>query len=85
MSDLTSLANQLDAKGCQCRAIIETPKGFRNKFKYDPDSEHFKLGGLLPEGMMLPFDSGSSPPPLGVMAIHSTSWYSWTHLRTSGV
>ena len=65
MSDLTALSNELDPKKGQCRAIIETPKGKRNKFDYDPDSNLFKLGGLLPEGMMFPFDFGFVPSTLG--------------------
>jgi inorganic pyrophosphatase len=65
MSDLTALPHQLDAKKCVCRAIIETPKGFRNKFDYDRESNLFKLGGLLPEGMMFPFDFGFIPSTLG--------------------
>ena len=65
MADLTALPLQLDAKACVCRAIIETPKGCRNKFDYDPDSNLFKLGGLLPEGMMFPFDFGFIPSTLG--------------------
>src|SRR6266536_2600178 len=64
MADLTSLSNQLDAKKCTCRAIIETPKGCRNKFDYDPESNLFMLGGLLPEGMMFPFDFGFIPSTL---------------------
>ena len=65
MTDLTSLPNHLDLKRSQCRAIIETPKGCRNKFDYDPDSNLFMLGGLLPEGMMFPFDFGFVPSTLG--------------------
>ena len=65
MADLTSLAHQLDTETLICRAIIETPKGFRNKFDYDPDSGLFMLGGLLPEGMMFPFDFGFIPSTLG--------------------
>src|ERR1700752_3755547 len=65
MADLTSLPNEFDAEKCVCRAIIETPKGFRNKFDYDPDSGLFMLGGLLPEGMMFPFDFGFIPSTLG--------------------
>jgi inorganic pyrophosphatase len=65
MPDLTSLALQLDTKACVCRAIIETPKGFRNKFDYDTESGLFMLGGLLPEGMMFPFDFGFLPSTLG--------------------
>jgi inorganic pyrophosphatase len=64
MNDLTSLANQLDAAKFSCLAVIETPKGFRNKFNYDPESNLFKLGGLLPEGMMFPFDFGFVPSTL---------------------
>jgi inorganic pyrophosphatase len=65
MADLTSLPHQLDAKTGICRAIIETPKGCRNKFDYDPESNLFMLGGLLPEGMMFPFDFGFIPSTLG--------------------
>jgi len=60
MSDLTTLPHQLDAKKGTCRATIETPKGCRNKFDYDLDSNLFMLGGLLPEGMMFPFDLGAA-------------------------
>ena len=65
MGDLTTLPNQLDAKTCVCRAIIEAPKGSRNKFDYDAGSNLFMLGGLLPEGMLFPFDFGFIPSTLG--------------------
>src|SRR5579872_4780976 len=65
MADLSTLPHQLDAKKGTCRAIIETPKGSRNKFDYDPESNLFMLGGLLPEGMMFPFDFGFIPSTLG--------------------
>jgi hypothetical protein len=65
MADLTKLPNQLDAKKRTVRAIIETPKGSRNKFDYDPESNLFMLGGLLPEGMMFPFDFGFIPSTVG--------------------
>jgi inorganic pyrophosphatase len=65
MADLSTLSPQLDPKKSTCRAIIETPKGCRNKFDYDPDSGLFMLAGLLPEGMMFPFDFGFIPSTLG--------------------
>jgi inorganic pyrophosphatase len=65
MIDLTNLDPQLDPEKCICRAIIETPKGSRNKFDYDPDSKLFMLAGLLPQGMMFPFDFGFIPSTLG--------------------
>ena len=64
MADLTQLSNELHSKKATCRAVIETPKGSRNKFDYDPDSNLFMLGGLLPEGMMFPFDFGFIPSTL---------------------
>jgi inorganic pyrophosphatase len=65
MADLSKLSPQCDPKKCTCRVIIETPKGCRNKFDYDPDSGLFMLAGLLPEGMMFPFDFGFIPSTLG--------------------
>src|SRR5882762_1037118 len=65
MVDLIALSNQLDAAKRTCRVIIETPKGCCNKFDYDPESNLFMLGGLLPEGMMFPFDFGFIPSTLG--------------------
>lgn len=41
--------------------VIETPKGSRNKLKYDQSSERFKLSKVLPEGMMFPYDFGYVP------------------------
>src|SRR5260370_5032729 len=65
MADLTRLPHRIDTNGRACQAIIENPKGSRNKFDYDPDSGLFMLGGLLPEGMMFPFDFGFVPSTLG--------------------
>ena len=45
--------------------IIETPKGSRNKFKYDPDLRMFKLSKVLPEGMVFPYDFGFVPSTKG--------------------
>jgi len=50
MSDLITLPHQLDAKKCTCRAIIETPKGCRNKFDYDPDSNLLYAGRTFAGG-----------------------------------
>jgi inorganic pyrophosphatase len=65
MSDLTTLANNLDVSKYTCRVVVETPKGCRNKFAYDPEANLFMLRGLLPEGMMFPFDFGFVPSTLG--------------------
>jgi len=65
MADLSAFPNRWDRKKHECCAIVETPKNRRNKFDYDPESNLFKLGGLLPEGMMFPFDFGFIPSTLG--------------------
>lgn len=64
MTDLSSFPNRLDGSAYECRAIIETPKGRRNKFKYDTESGLFTLSHLLPEGMYFPFDFGFVPSTL---------------------
>jgi inorganic pyrophosphatase len=40
------------------RVIIETPKGSRNKFAFDPDEHIFELKKVLPSGMAFPYDFG---------------------------
>ncbi len=42
-------------------AIIETPKGSRNKYIYDTQHDIFKLKKALPAGMNFPFDFGFIP------------------------
>jgi inorganic pyrophosphatase len=46
-------------------AIIDTPKGSRNKFKYDEKLGMFRLGGALPLGAVFPFDFGYVPSTRG--------------------
>jgi inorganic pyrophosphatase len=41
--------------------IIETPKGSRNKYVYNPKKEVFKLKKTLPQGSVFPFDFGFIP------------------------
>ena len=45
--------------------IIETPRGSRNKFKYDPGGQRFKLSKVMPEGMVFPYDFGYLPATKG--------------------
>ena len=42
-------------------AIVETPKGSRNKYDYDPELMTFRLAGVLPAGSVFPFDFGFIP------------------------
>jgi inorganic pyrophosphatase len=56
--------------------IIETPKGSREKYKYDHEHRMFRLLKVLPSGLVFPFDFGFIPntkgddgDPLDVMVI----------------
>lgn len=42
-------------------AVIETPSGSRNKFKFDEELGCFALSGVLPQGMMFPHAFGFIP------------------------
>ena len=42
------------------RVVIETPKGSRNKFAFNPDEHIFELK-VLPSGMAFPYDFGFDP------------------------
>jgi inorganic pyrophosphatase len=44
--------------------VIETPRGSRVKFSFDPETTQFKLGGILPEGMVFPYEFGFLPSTL---------------------
>jgi inorganic pyrophosphatase len=65
MSDLLALPHQLDRETCECRAIVETPRGCRSKYDYDPDSGLFELAGVLPAGMAFPLAFGFVPSTRG--------------------
>ncbi len=43
------------------QVVIETPKGCRNKYTFDPKLRSFKLSRVLPEGMAFPYDFGFVP------------------------
>jgi inorganic pyrophosphatase len=43
------------------QVIVETPKGSRNKFAFDPDQGIFALKKVLPAGMVFPYDFGFLP------------------------
>jgi inorganic pyrophosphatase len=54
-----------DAKSKDLRIVIETPKGSRNKYSYDPECDCLQLSTVLPEGMVFPYDFGFIPSTLG--------------------
>ena len=53
-------------------AVIETPKGSPNKYKYEETYEAFRLNTVMPKGSFGLTISASSRPQLVRMAIHWT-------------
>lgn len=45
--------------------IVETPKGSRNKYKYDGAWHTLRLGAVLAEGLSFPYDFGFVPSTRG--------------------
>lgn len=61
-----SLANPtrlkpIDKREGILQVIVETPKGSRNKFAFDPKQKIFALKKVLPAGMAFPYDFGFLP------------------------
>lgn len=65
--DSASLANPIrlaprdEDDGELIQVIIETPKGSRNKYFFDPQQKVFELKKVLPVGMAFPYDFGFIP------------------------
>ena len=64
-----SLANPILLKPIEkqdgiLQVIIETPKGSRNKFAFDPKQNIFVVKKVLPAGMVFPYDFGFLPKTL---------------------
>jgi inorganic pyrophosphatase len=47
------------------QVVIETPRGSRNKYSFDPEQRTFRLKTLLPVGMVFPYDFGFIPKTTG--------------------
>ena len=55
----------VDPASHDLNVIVETPRGHRNKYRYDEEHGLFKLDGLLPAGAVFPYDFGFVPATLG--------------------
>jgi inorganic pyrophosphatase len=61
LSDPTRLAPFDSDNREDIQVIIETPKGSRNKYAFDPEQKVFQLKKVLPAGMAFPYDFGFVP------------------------
>ena len=50
-----------DPKTDLINVVVDTPRGSRNKYKYDEKLGVFRLSRVLPAGMAFPYDFGSIP------------------------
>ena len=57
----TSMKPFKDGERSNVRVVIETPKGSRNKYKFEPDLGAFTMSKVLPDGMVFPYDFGFVP------------------------
>ncbi|MGH6993997.1 MAG: inorganic diphosphatase [Caulobacteraceae bacterium] len=64
MGDLSRLSHGLDREALTCQAVIESPRGSRTKFDYDPAIRAFRVKTHLPEGLSIPLDFGFVPSTL---------------------
>jgi inorganic pyrophosphatase len=61
LADPSRLSPLDDAGQSIIQVIIETPKGSRNKYAFDPAQKVFELKKVLPAGMAFPYDFGFVP------------------------
>ena len=50
-----------DPKSGELLTVVETPKGCRNKYAFNPELGLFELRRVLPRGMLFPYDFGFVP------------------------
>jgi inorganic pyrophosphatase len=81
MSNLARLPLEGDEKH-SIRCVVETPRGSRAKFNYDPKAGLFALSKELVTGLSYPYDWGFVPSTLGedgdptdVMLLHDVTTY----------
>jgi inorganic pyrophosphatase len=46
-------------------ALVESPRGFNQKFDFDEQEQRFRLSKVLPAGLVFPFDFGMIPGTRG--------------------
>lgn len=54
-----------DPDSGRLNVVVDTPKGSRNKFKFDEKHGQWRLSKVLPQGMYFPYDFGFIPSTRG--------------------
>jgi inorganic pyrophosphatase len=55
----------VDPDSGRVNVVVDTPRGSRNKYKFDQDHEQWRLSKVLPQGMAFPYDFGFIPSTEG--------------------
>src|SRR5262245_23726872 len=55
----------VDPDSGRLNVVVETPKGSRNKYKFDEKHSQWRLSKVLPQGMCFPYDFGFLPSTRG--------------------
>ena len=55
----------VDPDSGRLNVVVDTPKGSRNKYKFDEQRGHWRLGKVLPLGQYFPYDFGFLPSTRG--------------------
>jgi inorganic pyrophosphatase len=55
----------VDPDSGRLNVVVDTPKGSRNKYKFDEESGQWRLSKVLPQGLSFPYDFGFLPSTRG--------------------
>jgi inorganic pyrophosphatase len=55
----------IDPQSGHVNLVVDTPKGSRNKYKFDENTGQWRLSKVLPQGMAFPYDFGFIPSTRG--------------------
>jgi inorganic pyrophosphatase len=55
----------VDSESGRLNVVVDTPRGSRNKYKFDEDDGQWRLSKVLPLGMSFPYDFGFIPSTRG--------------------
>lgn len=55
----------MDPESGRLNVVVDTPRGSRNKYKFDEQHVQWRLGKILPQGMSFPCDFGFIPSTRG--------------------
>jgi inorganic pyrophosphatase len=55
----------VDPDSGRLNVVVDTPKGSRNKYKFDEQQSQWRLSKVLPQGLSFPYDFGFLPSTRG--------------------